>query len=254
MGESSEPSVASSLVAEVYERAEAYQLDTDPMPDDEDIDRSALTLPEIDRAVEWRLELETVVARARVVQRYRNTVEFRSSGADCLEDLVGTPSQLESTYVKAKQGAVEQGDQIAAGQFFTLERVFAREQHWRRPLKDRGESSAVAAKDWLGNVLLSVFTGYGEKPQLVFGWAILTIIGFAGAFYLVRDSFATTPPYGSELGYLLVSLGSFVTMVLDAPMIHEHGTDVLWLSGIEGFIGVSFVALIVFTLTRSIHR
>jgi hypothetical protein len=74
-------------------------------------------------------------------------------------------------------------------------------------------------------------------------------------FWLVGDSFEPSPPYGSNWGYVLVSLGSFVTLILSAPSVAENaGFWVNFLAGIEGLLGVSFVALLVFTLTRSIHR
>ena len=348
-----------SLVATVLKHAPAYDPETDEDPTNEKIDPQYLCpWEEFGRAVEWRMDLEAAIARARAVKRY----DPDDPDAEPLESLVGSLSELESTYVKAKRGASKQGDHVAAGQFFTLERTYARKQHWRRfrapgegitatvaddeseasdstetsespadamndaedermndelasswrtGLRDwtnlfenldksrfgptrtllvgllpslfvvglaplpvlvglapalllvglsamlialMGNGRFWALKDWLANLLLWAFTGYGERPQRVLGWAFAIIFGFAIVFWALRGSFVDPPPYGTPAGYLLVSLGSFVTMVIDSPVIRDEATLVRLLSQVEGFLGVSFVALIVFTLTRSIHR
>jgi hypothetical protein len=227
-------------------------------------------------ATKWRLEVETAIARARAVERHTDEAALARTGVRRpKESLTGTPGQLEATYVKAKRGAIAQGDQVAAGRLFASERLFAREQHWRRftgesSKKSSGETEddetrpswrtrayqrAAAFKSWFGNLFLSAVSGYGEKPQRVAGWAIATILIFSVLFWLVGDSFEPSPPYGSNWGYVLVSLGSFVTLILSAPSVAENaGFWVNFLAGIEGLLGVSFVALLVFTLTRSIHR
>jgi hypothetical protein len=227
-------------------------------------------------ATKWRLEVETAIARARAVERHTDEEGLARTGIRRpAESLTGTPSQLEATYVKAKRGAIAQGDQVAAGRLFASERLFAREQHWRRftgesrrtssgeteddesqpSWRTRAYQRAVAFKSWFGNLFLSAVSGYGEKPQRVAGWAIATILIFSVLFWLVGDSFEPAPPYGSNLGYVLVSLGSFVTLILSAPSVAENaGFWVNFIAGIEGLLGVSFVALLVFTLTRSIHR
>ncbi len=227
-------------------------------------------------ATKWRLEVETAIARARAVERHTDEEALAKTGIRRpKESLTGTPGQLEATYVKAKRGAIAQGDQVAAGRLFASERLFAREQHWRRFTGESSKNSsgetedgesrpswrtrayqrAAAFKSWFGNLFLSAVSGYGEKPQRVAGWAIATILIFSVLFWLVGASFEPSPPYGSNWGYVLVSLGSFVTLILSAPSVAENaGFWVNFLAGIEGLLGVSFVALLVFTLTRSIHR
>lgn len=46
-------------------------------------------------------------------------------------EICPTPAELESTYLLAKNAAVEQGDQRSAGRFFIAERMWAREGRWR---------------------------------------------------------------------------------------------------------------------------
>jgi hypothetical protein len=220
---------------------------------------------EFTAAGKWRLQLEASIARARAVQRYgcENGGHIRAS-----EELVGTPAELESTYVKAKRDAIAQGDQVAAGEFFRLEQTFAREQHWRRisgqgptqhseTTADENSRQDVrtrlgGAKDWVSNVFLWATIGYGERPLRVVGSALAVIGAFALTFDLIHPADAPLP-YGSEWGFLIFSVGSFVTLLPTAPM-STMSPLTNSLAVIEGFLGVSFVALIVFTLTRSIQR
>jgi uncharacterized protein YjbI with pentapeptide repeats len=199
------------------------------------------------------------------------------------EELVGTPDQLESTYVKAKRGAKQQGDQVAAGQFFIRERKFAREQQWRRVVGSaEGEMtgdeqsrirrtihritngvtnglgavrhSPVAMKNWVGNFLLWLGTGYGEKPQRVLAAAVLVISGFAITYGLLHDPSNPLPYETPGIKYVVLSIGSFVTVF---PPGDAQGSLSTWMNlliEIEGFLGVCFAALFVFTLTRSVQR
>jgi len=54
-------------------------------------------------------------------------------------------------------------------------------------------------------------------------------------------------------GYLLLSFQSFITFILGStPQQSTFALEVA--SAIEGFLGAFLIALLVFTLTRSIHR
>lgn len=158
---------------------------------------------------------------------------------------------LENTYLKAKNGANEIGDTKASAEFFQKEMVYRRRQHalevqradvgfWHR---------TKAGGRWTANSLLAVTAGYGERPYRVVGSSIIVIGCFSLLFAYLRPS----PPYESPVGYLILSLESFVTLVLGGaagvtdPWIRLFGL-------IDGFIGAFLIALFVFTLTRSIHR
>ena len=238
--------------------------------------------------------------------------------------MIPTPSELESTYVKAKNGASAEGDSVAAGKFFIRERIFAREHYWRKasgietpekksPLSsawqealdeydaqtsqedqidessvgsrsdtesenehsdDKGNAGsqnsngsskngflkrAGAAYKWATSSMLAVTMGYGEKPSYVLSSSIVAILGFAGVFRLLTNGPATFGPedcfhpYCEPYGYFIISLESFVTLVLGGST-EINDSFVRLVAQFEGFIGVSFVALIVFTLTRAIHR
>lgn len=158
---------------------------------------------------------------------------------------------LENTYLKAKNGANSVGETKAAAEFFRKEMVYRRYQYLPQA-KDSTRnirSRLTAVGRWASNLLLDLTAGFGERPSRVIGVSLGVILVFAGLFSVMQIS----PPYGTPLGYLILSLESFVTLVLGgAENIPSPWIRLLAQS--EGFIGAFLIALFVFTLTRSIHR
>ncbi|QLG27389.1 hypothetical protein HUG10_07435 [Halorarum halophilum] len=157
----------------------------------------------------------------------------------------------EATYRKAKIAAENEGAQEVASKFFQRELRERRARHKER------QQNAPTLRDWVtsttawgSNWLLDVTTGYGERPGRVIALAVFIVTLFTGLYALLLP---TDPPYGSPLGYAVLSLESFITLVLgstetiDEPLIR-------FIAEVEGFLGAFSVALFVFTLTRSIHR
>jgi len=158
---------------------------------------------------------------------------------------------LEGTYLKAKNGANEIGDTKAAAEFFRKEMLYRREQY-RPTVMDRSadvRSRVAAAGRWGANTLLNVTAGYGERPSRVIGVSVGTILLFSVVFAVVQPA----APYETPIGYLILSLESFITLVLGGA--EDVGSPwIRLLAQIEGFVGAFLIALFVFTLTRSIHR
>lgn len=146
--------------------------------------------------------------------------------------------EKETTYLKAKNGANEIGETKAAAEFFRHEMLNRRKQY----LPD-------APGKWIANALLDVTAGYGERPSRVVGVSVGTILAFGGVFALLRSE----PLYDTPVGYLVLSLQSFITLVLGGAE-DVGGPWIRLLAQIEGFVGAFLIALFVFTLTRSIHR
>ena len=162
-----------------------------------------------------------------------------------------TDGDLESTYLKAKNGANAIGDTKAAAEFFRQEMLYRREQYIP-VVFDSSEgvrTRLAAAGRWSANTLLNITAGYGERPSRVIAVSVGTIVAFTFLFAAVRPS----PPYGTSIGYLILSLESFITLVLGGAD-DVGGPWIRLLAQIEGFVGAFFIALFVFTLTRSIHR
>jgi uncharacterized protein YjbI with pentapeptide repeats len=167
------------------------------------------------------------------------------------DDFDPSPGDLESTFLKAKNGANQVGDTAAAAEFFRLEMLFRRRSHGQI-VRHGGRSLShrvVSVGRWIGNLLLSLTAGYGERPSRVVATAVATVAVFTVGFWALLGR----PPHGHPLGYLVVSLESFLTLVLagGAPISNPW---IRLFALVEGFVGAFLVALFVFTLTRSIHR
>jgi uncharacterized protein YjbI with pentapeptide repeats len=166
------------------------------------------------------------------------------------------PKLLESTYLKAKNGATAVGHTSAAGRFFEKERKYRRHTHRDRFLGRRGSGDAGTrlkfGTQWLKSTLLSVTTGYGERPWRTVGSSFGTIALFAVIYTGLRPSMDGISDPGVP-DYLLFSIQSFVALIVGAP----PETSSIWIrigSATEGFLGAFFIALFVFTLTRTVHR
>jgi hypothetical protein len=178
------------------------------------------------------------------------------------------PALLEQTYLNAKNGASQVGDEDLAGEFFTLEKRYRRRSLWETVAGVDGGTPAGrpgrAVVDWLGNAIFDRIAVYGESPGRVVTVSAAVIAVFSVFFGVLLDR----PPYGAQylgsgilpdwlalgLQPLTLSIESFVTLVLVGPATQRLTPLVHLLGQIEGFLGVFLVALFVFTLTRSVHR
>lgn len=201
------------------------------------------------------------------------------------------PDVLERTYLNAKNGASQAGDEGIAGRFFIREKRYRRRMQWERlcgatngddshcspsartePMDgnfgpDRLASAVREGRTlgrWLANGLLDRVAVYGESPRRVVEVSGLIVIVFAVLFAVMLDQ----PPYGDKyhdtgllpdavaqlVQPLTLSVESFVTLVLVGPAKQRLTPLVHLLGQFEGFLGVFLIALFVFTLTRSIHR
>lgn len=160
-----------------------------------------------------------------------------------------TSARLESTYLKAKNGANDVGDNDAAAEFFLLEMRYRREKYIRLFHREGSVPPKLgAAWRWLTNSALDISCGYGERPSRTIILSFSTILAYAALYWL----FDFELPYAGLIGYLTFSVESFVSVVLGTPQT----TDVLssFLVASEGFVGGFIIALFVLTLTRSINR
>lgn len=162
-----------------------------------------------------------------------------------------TASDMETTYLKAKNGADLVGDQKAAGKFFRWEMIWRRRWTRNRDTSSRLQR-ARAWKDWAANGLFGLIAGHGERPRRVVAFSLAIIAVFTGVF--AAGWGRPSPPYGHPAGYLILSIESFVTLVLGGSAKVNDPWWIRLLAEAEGFAGIFLVALFVFTLTRSVHR
>lgn len=165
-----------------------------------------------------------------------------------LDDL----NTLEATYNRAKIGAKEVGHNKAASEFFFREMSARRKQYYVRFWETPGfKNKFVLIGRWISNATIFVHSGYGERPSYAILSSFVWISLFAVFYWLLPSDPPTSGVYGTE--NLLFSIQSFVTLILGT--VPEDTSALLQLvSATEGFVGASLIALLVFTLTRSIHR
>lgn len=182
--------------------------------------------------------------------------QFSAAGWEihtCIEDAPFeplSPAATENTYLKAKNGAKQVGATKAAAEFFIQQLHYRRKKHSRQFLDAPFRTESLGSlRRWAGNLVLSFSSGYGERPAYVVALSAATI----GVFALLFAALLPTQPYGSPLGYLILSSESFVTLLLGGATTVENPWIRL-LAQTEGFLGAFLIALFVFTLTRSIDR
>lgn len=163
----------------------------------------------------------------------------------------------EVTYLKAKNGAIQNGDNKAGAEFFKKELTYRRKSHAKIALNGTSYGRSwrkrlFAAGAWIANLSLGLSTGYGEKPHRVFLVSLLTIIAFAVVFLFIPDLNSGGEQPVVEM--LLLSFQSFITFVLGSPVQSDVSSTARFVTAVEGFIGAFLVALAVFALTRSVHR
>jgi len=163
------------------------------------------------------------------------------------------PEQLESTYMKAKLGADQQGDPDTVSQFFQKELHFRRHtygyQFWQRSSSDdRGTNRLELAWDWVANMTLALTVGYGERPSNV----VLTSVSVVFLFSFLYRGLEALPAGSRYIDYLTYSFQGFIQLVVGIQP--RGGLLVRFFTAVEGFIGAFVIALFVITLTRSIDR
>ena len=160
-----------------------------------------------------------------------------------------SPTEMENTYMKAKNGASAGGDNKAAAEFFRHELKYRQRVHVRGLLDstDRYRSRFLSGFNFVSNFIMDKVTGYGERPRNVVLTSLVTIGGFALLYRSVEAL-----PGGSSLEYVLFSLQNFVTFIIGTRP--AAALTVRYLTAIEAFLGAFLIALFVFTLTRSVNR
>lgn len=162
-----------------------------------------------------------------------------------LHDETMSPIERENLYLHAKNGANDIGDDGAAAQFFIREMTARGASHRERLTRSGGIRPLV---DLLGNLILRVTCGYGERPSYTLGFSAV-IIGVFTVGYAIAG---VSAPYGGFDGLVTFSAQAFVSALLSNPTPADQTAALL--VAVEGFLGGFMIALFVFTLTRSINR
>jgi uncharacterized protein YjbI with pentapeptide repeats len=197
---------------------------------------------------------ETITTALRKAEQRLEDDNKTADQHDSVVEVTPTLEELETTYLKAKDGADTVGASTASGRFFEKERTYRRYDHWRgfhdstAPLRVRLRRGS----EWVRNAALAVTTGYGERPWRVIGSSLAIIVLFGGLYW------ALSPPLGGLAGsegvdYLVFSFQSFITFLIGSRP-RSPSLTLRVLGAFEGFVGAFFVALFVFALTRQVQR
>lgn len=163
------------------------------------------------------------------------------------------PEVLESTYLKAKNGASQVGDTTAASEFFVRELKYSRQSHWTNFTdSDRGvKKRAVSLYKWASNSLFNVTCGYGEKPFRTVTFSLVIIVTFA---FMYMSAGIRLQGNSGFITHIIFSLQTFVTLLFGTQTPEEQIVTVRFLTSLQAFIGGFMIALFVFALTRSVDR
>lgn len=161
-----------------------------------------------------------------------------------------TNRDLETTYLRAKNGADEDGYTTGAAEFFIKEKVYRRRTYLDRTGPRSGRLGAVV--NYLANLSLAVTTGYGERPFRPVAASFFMVFLYAAVYVLLFD-----PPLLADANvweHVLFSGQNFVAFVVGPPPEQSGSLLFRLATALEAFTGAFFVALFVFSLTRSIDR
>lgn len=151
------------------------------------------------------------------------------------------PSELETTYLQAKNGAKVIGDSDAASEFFLKEMYYRRQKHlYKMSSPEIALWKTLSTIKWISNWLYNISCGYGERLLRTFGVSFLTILLFSGLYPFIREI-----GVAESLKFSFQSFVAFISGTLQADI-----SSVLSLMpSIEAFFGAFLIALFVFTLT-----
>lgn len=179
----------------------------------------------------------------------RNEYNIHGLGAEFDADPVTKPSRLETTYLRAKNSANEMGEIDVAAEFFRKKMHYRRKGHAIKARIASPWSRVRAAGAYISNLLLDLTTGYGERPSYV---AMNVFVWIAAGTIVLRQLNALSPQ-ADLVDYLIFSAQSFVALIVGTPIDNQSLPVRITITSLA-LLGAFYIALAVFTLTRSVDR
>jgi len=173
--------------------------------------------------------------------------DIHGYGVEEADSICNAPEEIEKTYLKAKNGAKEMGDSKAVSEFFLNELRYRRKFYHSKI----NEGLSFFAR-WASNWSYCLTCGYGERPSRTIISSFFIILAFSVG-YTVTDIGLEGVDDETFFSYLTFSFQAFVSLVLGAAPTVESNIFKIAI-GIEAFAGAFFIALFVFSLTRSLHK
>ena len=180
------------------------------------------------------------------------------------EEIIGLFDIAGETYRQLKMWHSNAGMYEVAGEFFYREMEVKRKAFWwgdfkefslkdsLRPFKFKQLVGAIFPQKpfhWSWSQLISLISGYGERPLRVIGWAASVIFGLALIYFLIGSVWEWSA-FWSSLYYSAVS---FTALGYGSWAPQPTG----WVKGlgaVEAFLGVFMMALFLVTFIRKMTR
>lgn len=160
------------------------------------------------------------------------------------------PGVHETTYLRAKNGARTTGDNDTAAEFFRQEMRWRRRDAYEQMRGGEGVERLRGGWQAFTNGAFAATCGYGERPSNVVASSAVVVVGFAGVYAWLLSA---APTLDAARRYLTFSLQTFVALVLGpTPAVEDAALQ--FAVALEAFVGAFFIALFVFTLTRTVQR
>ncbi|WP_276302757.1 pentapeptide repeat-containing protein [Halorussus lipolyticus] len=180
---------------------------------------------------------------------YRNILSAWWSDSDSLQTHRNKYQRLQTTYQYAKTGANVTGQNEPASKFFQREMRYQTRNHAAEALLP-GQSLKHRIVPFVKSVLIFLFgilSKHGESGSRVVVSSGVIVVAY-WVVYLFRPDTSV-----GLLQNLVFSIGSFATL-LTGSIGKSVGNATALVAATEGFVGALMSALLLFTLTRSIHR
>lgn len=161
-----------------------------------------------------------------------------------------TNNDLETTYLRAKNGADNEGYTTGAAEFFIKQKVYRRRTYLEG--NDSPWEWIIGIGNYLSNLGLAIATGYGERPFRPIFVSGVAILLFAAVYQFILNPPLLTD--ASALEHILFSAQNFVSFIVGPPPEQSGSLPFRVITAVESFTGAFFVALLVFSLTRSVDR
>lgn len=165
-------------------------------------------------------------------------------------DTTLSPTDLEVTYLAAKNGANQVGARDAAGELFKRELRNRRRNHRNGIFTGNVRSRVTSGLAWGANKTLDMTAVYGESPSRVIATSVLAIGSFSAFSLLAQPA---SLGISSVVQRTLFSVQVFTAFMFGQPEMPT--TELLrWLTAVQSLLGAFLVGLFIFALTRSVSR
>lgn len=199
--------------------------------------------------------------------RSKKSINFESSpiptrNLETMQEIRDGHLDREITYRRAKDSADTTSDNTAASEFYRLEKKHRRRRRFWEIIGGGGRKLSNIGS-YVANLLLGAVSGHGERITRVVLSAGVFLLMFT-FLYLGAPQFENFATSGetfsgstsidtkSVIEYVFLSIASFTNIPNTIP--ETASQSIRFISYIERFIGAAYIPLLVFTLTRSLHR